>query len=621
MNRQASVLLLSTLLVLLTGLVYWPGLTGDFIFDDYPNIVSNERVHAERLDIDALGKAMRGYEPGAIGRPLATVTIAANWYAGGKSPWGYKFVNLLIHALNAALVFALLLRLFRLPRVAWEDRNGLTLSAFALALLWAVHPIQVSSVLYVIQRMETLETTFLLLALMAYLRGRVLQRDGHRGWPWLAGAVCFACLGLACKENAVLIPLYTLSLECTLLKFEATSRRTVRFLKYGYGLGIAVALVVFVGFVLPRYMAPDAYATRTFDLHERLLSQMRILPMYLGQILLPLPGSMPFYYDAWPKSTGWLQPATTLLGTLGLAALLAAACASVRRRPLFALGIFWFFIAHLLTSSVFNLELVFEHRNYVALLGVLLALADLFRLVPMKDGPGFKRSVAAVVILAFGFLAMLRAATWGEPLNLATELVALSPNSPRASNDLATLYVGMSDSNPNSPFFDFGRREFERGSRLPDASPLPEQGLILMAATVGLPVDDVWWRRLIEKVRTRPISPQESMAVTGLLEQRYRGVELDDRRLAQACLMLMSRQKQPAFRYAQFGDYALRYLHDDALADRMFVTAIEQNPGDADFAAKVYATLRAQGQTRQASLVLRRARELGLMQTTAPTPR
>lgn len=613
MKRLLSTPFLALLLLVVTIAIYWPGLGGDFIFDDYPNIVTNPKVHAESLDWPALKRAASGYEPGEIGRPLATISFAVNYYLGEKAPWGYKLAGVCIHALNALLVFLLLLRLFRLPRLAADTWP--TLAAFAIALLWALHPLQVSTVLYVVQRMETLSLTFVLLALLAYLRGRIAQQDGRRGWPWLVASALLAGMGLMSKETAALFPVYALGLELTVLGFDATKPRTTRLLKLAYGAGIAGALLAFLILVLPKYLAADAFIGRDFTLYERLLTQLRVLPMYLGQILFPLPGSMTFYYDAYPKSVGWLHPATTLLGGLFLLALLVAAWLLRRRTPLAALGIFWFFAAHLLTSNVFNLELVFEHRNYFALLGVLLVLADLVRRIPMQDGPALKRFAVGVVIVAFGFLGVLRTATWGDPLHLASDLVAKNPQSARASSDLATLYLGMSGSDPDSPFFDFGQREFERGSLLPNSSPLPEQGLILMAATTGQPVKDEWWIRFIHKIETRPISPQESMAVTGLLNQRYKGIVLDDQRLSQACQALLARGGQPAHIYAQVGDYALNYLHDEALADRLFVTAIERDPTDKEYADRMLKTLVADGHVRQAQLVYDRAVSLGIYKT------
>jgi len=601
-------LFLYTALFIITMLVYWLGLSGDFLFDDFPNIVTNSAIHAETINLDTLQRAARAYEPGTtIGRPLATISFAIDYSLGGKNPWGYKFVNLLIHLINALLIFTLTRRLLALPRAGapWP----LT-AAFAIALLWAIHPLQVSALFYIVQRMETLALTFILLALLAYLRGRLQQRDGRHGWPWLAASGVLAGIGFLSKETALLFPAYALALELTLLRFEAQSPRTTRILQGLYGIGVALALIFFAVLILPKYTDPALYNFRPFTLDERLLSQLRILPMYLGWMLLPRPDSMTFYYDNYPISHGWLDPITTLIGGLFLLGLLLTAWFIRKRMPLVALGIFWFFAAHLLTSTVFPLELVFEHRNYFALFGVLLALADLIRLIPFNDHPVLKKVAVGVIIVGFSFLTVVRSATWGDPLLLAVDLVARNPLSPRASSDLATLYVGMSDSNPNSPFFSMGQQEFERGSHLPNASPLLEQGLILMAATTGQPVQEEWWDRLLEKLQTQPIGPQQLLAVTGFLKPRYDGIEISDQRIAQAYATLLSRRPQAPIYYVQYGNFVLRYLNDPQLASRLFAEAIERNPGDVAYALKIARALLEDGHPQPALAVIDKAQAL-----------
>jgi len=600
-----------TALVILTALVYWPGLSGPFLFDDHPNIIVNTKIHAQTLDLDTLKHAAAAYE-GGIGRPLATISFAANHYLGQDDPWGYKLASLVVHLVNTLLVFFVLRSLTRLPKAT---ANKSLPFCFGVTLLWAVHPMQISTVLYVVQRMETLSLTFVLLGLLAYLQGRIAQRDGLRGWRWLALSGVLAALGLLSKETAVLFPVYTLVLELTLLDFAARQPRTRRFLQWAYASAVALTATVFLFWLLPQYTSDAVFSGRDFNLYERLLSQLRILPMYLGQMLAPLPGTLPFFYDDFAKSTGWLSPVTTLLGGLLLLALLVGSWLLRRRLPLVTLGVFWFFGAHLLTSNVFNLELAFEHRNYFALLGVLIALGDLVRHIPMQDGPGLKYAAVGAAIIGFGALAAIRAATWGDELLMAIEMVADNPESPRASSDLAALYIALSGGDPGSPFYSVGEQEFERGSRLPNASPLPEQGLILMAATMGQPVKDEWWDRLVHKVQTRPISPQETMAVTGLLKHRYEGLALDDARLAEAYQALLARGPQPPHVYAQFGDYALNYLDDEDLADTMFVNAMERDPGDKNYAQRILATLVAEGHIRQAKLVHSRGQELGIFES------
>lgn len=608
--------LLPFLILLAAALVYWPGMSGGFIFDDHSNILTNPRIQIESLDAESLSRAAKGYEPGVYGRPLSTLSFALDHYFHGKDPRGYKLTSLAVHLVNCLLVFLLVQRILRIPRVggswtAW--------AAAAIAAAWAIHPLQVSAVLYIVQRMEILAATFVLLALLAYLRGRMRQIAGQRGWHWLVVSGLLAVVGMLAKESAVLFPAFALALELTLLGFDAHSPRVGRTLRWIYGAATIVALVAYFGYVLPRFAPPESFAGRDFSMAERLLTQLRVLPMHLGQILLPLPDSLPFYYDTFPKSTGLFSPWTTLAGGLLLLSLAGLAVYWRRKAPLAAFGIAWFFAAHALTSGPLNLELVFEHRNYLALFGIILALADLVRRLPQRQGPTWKYVAVTVVVLMFGGLAMIRSATWGNPLLLATDLVARNPDSPRASNDLATIYVDMSGGEAGSPFLFMGMQEFERGSRLPGASPLAEQGLILMASVSGQPADPAWWDRLEHKVRTQPIGPQQAMALNGLLTQHRRGFTVDKVRLASAYQALLDRQPWPAHIYVNFADFIVEELGDEAWAERLYVQGVSTAPADAEFANRVLGSLVAAGRMRQAQAVLTRMEELGLPVGSTPS--
>jgi hypothetical protein len=606
-NSQYLAKLLPLILIATVAAIHWPGLSGQFLFDDYPNIVTNARVQPQALDWASIKSAARGYEPGAIGRPLATVGFAFDYWLGGKNPWGYKFHSLLVHLVNALLVFALLRRLLDLAAFSRGATNVSAVAAFSIALIWAIHPLQISTVLYVVQRMETLSLTFVLLGLLAYLRGRSHQREGRSGWIWLALSGALAAIALLSKESAALFPLYTLGLELSVLRFAARDTSTSRFLRYAYGFGIVTALAAYCIFILPTNLSSGPLDGRNFSMYERVLSQMRILPMYIGQMILPLPQYLTFYYDDYPVSTGWLSPPTTLLGALFLAGLLVLAWMMRVKNPLFSLGVFWFFAAHAITSNVLNLELVFEHRNYFALLGVLLALASLIARIPSRNDNTFRYLAVGVFAATFAFLASMRAATWGQELNLATELVSKNPQSARASSDLATLYGGMAGGSANSPFYGFAIHEFERGSRLPNASPLPEHGMILLAASVGAQAQDIWWDQLIEKVRTRPISPQEISSVTGIMRERLKGLKVDDARLSEAYAALLKRVPRPEF-FAQYGDYAVNTLKDEEIADRAFAAAIEHSSDDPAYAQRIYRVLMSEGHIRQAKVVAEKAR-------------
>lgn len=601
--------LLPALLLLLAGmLAFGPGLGGRFLFDDYANIVSNPRVHMETLDLDSLRNAMRGFEPGSYGRPLATLSFALDHYVGGRNPLPYKVSSLLVHLFNALMVLLLSRRLLDL---AWPGReNGW--AALAVASAWAVHPLQVSSVLYVVQRMETLSLSFVLVALLAYLRGRNAQIDGRRGGGWLALSGLLAAIGLLSKETAALFPVYTLALELTVLGFMARDPRTTRNLKLLYGAGVLVALLIFAFLVVPHYADPARYLSRDFTLVERLLSQLRVLPMYLGWMLLPLPDHLLFYYDQIEPSRGLFTPWTTAAGGLLLLALLATAIGMWRRAPLMALGVFWCLGAHLITSNVIPLELAFEHRNYFSLLGALLVLTDGIVRLPARDGPAIVRTGVGAIVLGLLVLCMIRSATWGNPLLLASDMAQRNPMSARAANDVGEQYMLIANGNADSPFYSLAQHEFSRGAALPRASILPEQALLLMAATSGKTADPAWWDSLVRKLETRPISPQDGAGVVGLVRHRSKGIELDDERLAEAYVVLVRRRPQPPSILATFADHALTKANDPDLAERLFVEAVERSVDDPEYMAQIAGVLTQAGHTRHAEAVIAAAARLGV---------
>jgi len=601
--------LVAALLLLACVVVFWPGLRGGYLFDDYPNIVSNPLIGSEAVDAASAKAALRGYNPGGFGRPLSTLSFLVDKVRGDGAPQPFKATNLALHAINALLVLLLLQRLltFALPQ------RDTRLMAFALALAWAVHPLQVSTVLYIVQRMEIISLTFVLLGLLAYLRGRIRQIEGARGWPWIASSAVLAALGLLGKETAVLFPVYVLALELTVLRFAAANPRTGASYRAIWAVGVVLATVVFVLWVVPHYSSQSYYSLREFTAPERLLTQLRVLPMYLGWVVAPLPGQLVFYYDDLLASRSLIDPFTTLLGGVFLAGLLVAAIALRRKLPLFSLGVLWFFGAHVLTSNVIGLELAFEHRNYFALLGALLALGALIARFATESSRGVIRMSVAAMLLALAALAMIRSATWGDPFLLASAMASANPDSARASNDLAEQYMNLGGDDADSPFYAFAEREFERGSRLPGASPLPEQGLLILSAAAGVPAKAEWWDRFQAKIEQRPIGPQERMAVAGLLRQRNKGLPIDDQRLAEVYTVLLRRHAAPAHIHAQFGDHAINRAGDADLARELFLNATDLSADDPEFIATMVVTLRGEGHEELAQAVVERAAQLGIV--------
>lgn len=578
-NRTAfsrlSTALLALALFTLTMFLYWPGVNGGFLFDDYHNIVTNAFVQIKELSFDSLLRASQGYSGGT--RQLPMLTFALNAYWAGLDPWAYKVTGLVVHAVNAMLIGLLTLRLLAFSPAIGERQR--VWAAFALALVWALHPLQVSSALYIVQRMETLCFTFLFITMLLYLqaRGEQIANGRSRKRLWLGMLVC-VLLALLSKENSVLLPLFLLAFELCLLHFNSASARQARLWKSLYLGGVIVAALVFFFWAVPHYYSVELHQGRDFNTPQRLLTQCRVLVMHLQQILLPLPSTIYFYYDDLPVSTGWLQPVSTLLSFILLAALLAAALLWRKRYPLAALGILLFFASHFLTSNVIALEMVFEHRNYFALFGILLVVTDLISRIPLRDGPKLKYFAVAVVATAFAFLGVLRAATWGDPLLLATDMTQKNPNSARAGMDMANLYYEMADGHTSSPFYQLAAGEFQRISQLPHASTAPMVNLILMDSTGELPEDmldmDNIWQQYLQRLSTVHLSVTTRDSIWALLERRVNGGDIDDTYLQQALAIIFERTHADDYRHAQTADYFLFHLRDEQQAVEHYRQAI-----------------------------------------------
>lgn len=599
----ARSLLSGIALVGLVGLVYLPGLGGGFLFDDYQNIVHQPAIRMEALTWAALTDALSAFRHG-IGRPIPMLSFALDHLVWGRDPFGYKLSSVAVHAINAALVFALCHRLIRLLPPPGARQPFWT--AGAIALVWALHPLQVSTTLYVVQRMEMLSLTFTLLALLAYLAGRTRQREGRRAWPYLAWCPPLVALGLACKETAALFPAYAIALELSLLGFRAATPAQARAIRHAHV--AALAGLALVALLLAPYLADETrYAIRDYDAMDRMLTQLRVVPMYLGWILLPRPGAFTFYYDNYPVSTSLLEPIGTLWGGAFLVLLAASALLLRRRSPLFALGTLWFLASHAITSSYLPLELVFEHRNYFSILGVALAVYGLLRMLP-EASPRAAMAALAALAIGLGTLTAIRTATWGNPLHLAMQLAQANPGSARASTHLGDEYVLVSRITGDPLFQQLAEKEYERGAALPGASPMPEHGLLLLAASTGRPAKSEWWDSALAKLRSRAIGPQEMAMITSLLDLRVQGQPIDDDRLAEAYVLLVNRMQVPPTQHFAFGLHALVHLGDKALADQLFALAVDHAPDNPQLVEAMVKHLERQGHAEAAGRMRSHAR-------------
>ena len=415
---------------------YFPGLNGPFIADDFPNFVQNDLVRVDALTEEKLYWSLTSNRSGPLKRPLPALSFGLNYYFAGGSfdRFHFKATNLAIHLLTAFIAFAL-------ARVLVRHAGG-TLSAYAsliaavAAIVWAVHPLQLTNILYVVQRMNAMAGLAMVVGLWVYCLGRVRLAQGQAGaWSRMLSGLFFGtALGLACKENAILLPALALVIEVTLFRWTTTTAVNAKRLKL---LHFGTSGLIYVGGALIAWWVLDlwsaTYATLDYSALERVLTQLRILAEYVQMLLIPNLSSMTFYHDDVRASQGLLTPWTTAVALSSWLAICALAYARRHTYPWFVFGIAWFLAGHALESSFVPLELMFEHRNYVPSLGLILALIMLAAQFLLKfSQPRVAISAAVIAAIALTSLTFVRASTWQDTETLTRTMVERNPNSLRA---------------------------------------------------------------------------------------------------------------------------------------------------------------------------------------------
>ena len=588
-------LLFSLIAALLAGLLFAPGLPGDFVFDDIANIINNKPLHLTQLDFDSLYNVVFSYQYSGTLRMLPTLSFALDWWrGGGADPATFKITNIAIHVLTTCALAGFFRSVLLAAGVSGMRAQW---AAAALALAWAAHPLQVSSVLYVVQRIQTMGTLFLVLALWAYIKGRQAQIDGQPGKTYLLLTLLAWVLAMGCKEDSVLLPAYTLALELTVLRFAATNARLATRLRRGYLLATLAGTATYLFLVVPHYWTWDAYNGRTFSTPERLLTQARVLCMYLWQIIVPLPQHMPFYYDGLQPSRGLLHPWTTLPSMVVVLGLLAAAWRVRTRWPLFALGVFLFFSAHFIASNVVGVELAFEHRNHFALIGAVLAVGSLLAYVAgrLRVRPLAQAAVCGVLLVALGGATMVRSKSWNGTLTFARTSTQVAPDSARAWVSLCAAYFQAGGgAKRDNPHLDQAIETCTAGSA---AAPyaLNSPALLIVLKTIRGDIAQQDWDRFQQRLETVPMTFDNRRAPQILTYQALNGLPLHKERLIKVLDTLVRRAPLRPDEIASIGYFVMNDLGSPDSAVIHFAKAINAaNPIDP-FPQQIQAELIAKG--------------------------
>ncbi|HYD91853.1 MAG TPA: hypothetical protein VEA37_10250, partial [Flavobacterium sp.] len=295
--------------------------------DDGVNITKNSAIHITDLKTSSLELAAISGNAGLGNRPISMLSFALNHYMSGLNATQFKLVNLLIHLLNGLFVFIffkLLLTLYQETKGFNSKANTAFLVAVFLAALWLLHPLNLTSVLYVVQRMTSLSAFFVLLGLTLYVLGRkkLLEDKALQGLILISSSILLVTpLAVLSKENGVLLPIYILLIEVTLLRWQTASDQHRKILKLGISLlAFIPTLLGLLYLVNNPSIITAGYLFRDFTMVERLMTEARVLWLYIYQIMLPNISMLGLYHDDIVISKSLFNPASTAISVFGLLA-------------------------------------------------------------------------------------------------------------------------------------------------------------------------------------------------------------------------------------------------------------------------------------------------------------
>jgi Flp pilus assembly protein TadD len=426
--------LLLSLLAIIIILIYSGTLTTPFILDDIHNIRGNPHI---RMPFPGFKNLLRaGFESPIANRPVANISFALNYYFHGYNLVGFHVANLLIHLASGIFLYAFVKATLQTPTL----RTRYAVSGwipFFTAFIWLVHPLQTQSVTYLVQRMNSLAAMFYVLSMLLYVKFR-LSTGNRAKWPYLGGCILAGVLAFGTKEISATLPGFVLLYEWYF--FQGLSRQWVR-----RRVLILAGLGVFIIFISLLYFGDDplarilnSYHNRDFTLAQRVLTQFRVVILYISLLLWPQPQRLSLDHDM-GLSYSLTNPLTTLVSMTVIIALIFAALLLAKRQPLISFCILWYFGNLIIESSVIGLELVFEHRNYLpSMLAVLLAVTLVFRYLK----PAWVGVVALCFVgTVFTVWTFERNKVWSNEISLYQDCIAKAPGKARPYNNLGAALM------------------------------------------------------------------------------------------------------------------------------------------------------------------------------------
>jgi len=425
-------------------IVYSNSFNGDWILDDLRHILQRPEIHLEKLTFQNIAKTFFNQKDGSekLYRPVSCLTLGLNWFFGEDNPRGYHVVNLLIHLLTTVLLFKIIKRLLYLLNY----KGDILLVSGIAAFLWAVHPIQTEAVSYIVQRMSSLAAMFYLAGIYFYLN---FKTDRHK--KWLAASLTMFLLAVFSKENAVLFPLAIIMIEF-LLEDKGYWKKYIL-----PGAMASIILILFFLFIFKGSILGflEGYNIRPFTLKQRVLTEPRIIWFYIYQLFMAPPDSFGLN-NPFVLSNSLFQPLTTFFSIAGIFVIvfLSAYWLTGRHKLLKLTGFsfLFFFVHHLVESTILPLELYYEHRNYLPSVFIFIPVALVIAYLVEKYRTHMIQWLVVIAVVAAmtatGLTTYNRNFVWQSPITFWKDAIKNDPESSRPYHNLAYAYDPIRPENP-----------------------------------------------------------------------------------------------------------------------------------------------------------------------------
>lgn len=425
-------------LVIFVFAIYSNSLNAPYFLDDHTKIVKNTKIHITSLSVDNLLQA--AFKSRMPSRPVANISFSINYLIHKLNLLGFHLTNITIHILNGILLYFLIKATLSLPNI--KKRYGPPgWTPFLTALIWLINPLHIQSVTYIVQRVNSLAAMFYLLSLLCYVHGRL--NSGQKKLSLFVLAFFSGLFSIGCKEMTIVLPIFIAAYEIYFFQdLKKGALKTAGFVSVAF-----LALLIVMSFVYlgesPIRSIIDGYSQRSFTLEQRLLTESRVILVYLGLLFLPHPSKLALSHD-FPLSNSFISPLTTTFSIVIIGALIFYAFRNARRQPLLSFCIFWYFGNIFIESSFIPLEIIFEHRSYLPSMMVIFMVVFISR--KLHTYKFIQYSLLVIVIVLSANWTYARNTVWIDHVSFWRDNVEKYPLSPRANGEYGTAlsYAGKS---------------------------------------------------------------------------------------------------------------------------------------------------------------------------------